>query len=65
LLGRKRWVEVDAQDPGKQLANEVVSTVGAGIVKVSQNGFSLRGLTSTVRNRLGRRSNQPESGPKA
>jgi uncharacterized protein involved in exopolysaccharide biosynthesis len=40
VLGAARWQEIDPQDPGKALAQEVVHTVAARIPWVSRNGTS-------------------------
>jgi hypothetical protein len=40
VLGAARWQEIDPQDPGKALAQEVFRTVTARIPWVSRNGTS-------------------------
>jgi uncharacterized protein involved in exopolysaccharide biosynthesis len=42
VLGRTRWEQVDATDPGKVLAQEVFDTVRAAIPWSSRNGYQNR-----------------------
>jgi len=47
-LGKARWGEIDPQDPGKALAQEVFTTLREQPLWASGNGFSLRKSAGTV-----------------
>lgn len=55
VLGKARWEEVDAQDPGKVLAREVFQTMNAGMPWAPPNGSRLQAMTHRVWMRLARR----------
>jgi hypothetical protein len=42
ILGRRRWEQIDAADPGKVLAQEVFGTVKAAMPWASRNGHGIR-----------------------
>jgi capsule polysaccharide export protein KpsE/RkpR len=52
VLGRARWNQIDPQDPARVLAGEVLGTLQAKRLWVSQNGNRLRGLSSRLRQRF-------------
>jgi capsule polysaccharide export protein KpsE/RkpR len=54
-LGKARWEEVDAQDPGKVFAKEVFQTMNAGMPWATPNGSRLQAVTHRVWMRLARR----------
>ena len=63
VLGRTRWEQVDANDPGKVLAQEVFSTVRAAIPWSSRNGFQKgpkSSQDSPVKNEIGCQSSHDE-----
>jgi hypothetical protein len=55
VLGRARWEEVDAQDPGKVFAQEVFHTMNSRMPWAPPNGSRLQAVTHRVWMRLARR----------
>jgi capsule polysaccharide export protein KpsE/RkpR len=55
VLGKARWEEVDAQDPGKVFAQEVFETMNARMPWAPPNGSRLQAMTHRVWVRLARR----------
>ena len=55
VLGKARWEQVDAQDPGKVFAQEVFQTMNAGMPWAPPNGSRLQAMTHRVWMRLARR----------
>jgi len=55
VLGKARWEEVDAQDPGKVFAQEVLQTMNAGMPWAPPNGSRLQAMTHWFWVRLARR----------
>jgi capsule polysaccharide export protein KpsE/RkpR len=52
VVGTTRWNQIDPQDPARVLAGEVLATLQARRLWVSQNGNRLRELSSRLRQRL-------------
>ena len=48
LIGKKRWTEVDPQEPGKLFAQEVFQTLNAKMPWAPPNGSSIQAWTSRV-----------------
>jgi capsule polysaccharide export protein KpsE/RkpR len=61
VLGHARWAEIDAQDAGKILAQEVFTSLKAHSLWASQNGSRLRGGINKIWGRLGRHKTRPEA----
>ena len=61
VLGRARWSEVNAQDPGKVLAQEVFQTVNAGMPWATSNGSRVQAMGHKVWVRLVRQKDSPEA----
>jgi hypothetical protein len=51
-LGRARWAEVDANDPGKVFAHEVFQTMNAHMPWATPNGSRVQAVTHRVWRRL-------------
>jgi uncharacterized protein involved in exopolysaccharide biosynthesis len=62
VLGKSRWEEVDAQDPGKVFAQEVFQTMNARMPWAPPNGSRVQAMTHQVWMRLARRSGVAEAG---
>jgi hypothetical protein len=65
-LGRARWGEVDAQDPRKVFAQEVIQTMDASAPWAAPNGSRLQAVSHRVWLKLARRrtaAEQAENGP--
>jgi capsule polysaccharide export protein KpsE/RkpR len=54
VLGKAHWEEVDAQDPGKVFAQEVLQTMNAGMPWAPPNGSRLQAMTHWFWVRLAR-----------
>ena len=48
ILGRAHWKEIDAQDPGKVLAHEVLQTANAHMPWATPNGSRLQAMTHRI-----------------
>jgi uncharacterized protein involved in exopolysaccharide biosynthesis len=59
-LGQSRWAEVDATDPGKILAREVLQTMNARMPWATPNGSRVQAATHKVWVRLVRRDDSAE-----
>ncbi len=55
VLGKARWEQVDVQDPGKVLAQEVFQSMNARMPWAPPNGSRLQAMTHRVWMRLARR----------
>jgi hypothetical protein len=55
-LGKARWEQADAQDPGKVLAKEVLETMNARMPWAPANGSRVQAMTHRVWLRLVRRN---------
>jgi len=55
VLGKARWEEVDAQDPGKVFAQEVFQTMNSRMPWAPPNGSRVQAVTHRVWMRLARR----------
>jgi hypothetical protein len=49
VLARARWQEMDPEDPGKVLAQEVFHTFVARIPRISRNGTGTESLEAKVK----------------
>lgn len=58
LLGTARWQEMDPQDPGRVLVQEVFHTLKGRIPRISTNGSRLSAIAAKLRNRSGRGEGQ-------
>jgi uncharacterized protein involved in exopolysaccharide biosynthesis len=56
VLGKERWAEVDPQEPGKLLAQEVFQTMNAKMPWAPPNGSRVQAATHTVWMRLVKRN---------
>lgn len=56
ILGKARWEQIDAQDPGKTLTREVFHTVNACMPWATPNGSRFQAMTHRVWTRFERRS---------
>jgi len=61
VLGRAHWSEVDAQDPGKVLAQEVFETVNARMPWTTPNGSRVQAMSHKVWVRFVRQKYSPEA----
>jgi len=61
VLGRARWSEVDARDPGKVFAQEVFQTVNAQMPWATPNGSRVQAMSHKVWARLVRQKDSPET----
>jgi len=60
VLGRARWEEVDAQDPGKVFAKEVFQTMNARMPWAPPNGSRVQAMSHKVWVRLVRQKDSTE-----
>jgi uncharacterized protein involved in exopolysaccharide biosynthesis len=61
VLGRAHWSEVDAEDPGKVLAQEVFQTMNARMPWATPNGSRVQAMSHKVWMRLVRQKDSPEA----
>jgi hypothetical protein len=61
VLGKARWTEVDAKDPGKVFAQEVFQTMNAQMPWAPPNGSRVQSMSHKVWERLVRHKDAAEA----